>query len=69
MADHVQPHFDNAGLCWCPCSDCTLRLTRQCVCMDCPCEGPEDHYGDDDGEPAEWITVPLPGYREEDWKP
>lgn len=39
---HSDPHFAGS-LCVCGCGDCTLRLIRQCVCPDCPCEGPEDH--------------------------
>jgi hypothetical protein len=44
MADHVAPHFD-AGLCVCPCGECTTRTAKFCVCEDCPCESQEDHYG------------------------
>lgn len=43
---HVDPHFAATGLCLCGCEDCTLRLSRFCVCGDCPCDGPGDHGHD-----------------------
>lgn len=48
MDGHVEPHFgENSGkvpgMCWCPCDDCTLRLTLACVCPDCPCDEQSDH--------------------------
>ena len=40
--EHIPEHFNLAGLCQCPCSDCTTRTARLCVCMDCPCESDDD---------------------------
>jgi len=40
---HIVPHFDGRGMCICPCEDCTTRTAHFCVCLDCPCDGPEDH--------------------------
>jgi hypothetical protein len=59
MADHVQPHFSGDGLCQCPCDECTLRLTRACVCEYCACESQEDHQSAGDGDLPEWIAVPF----------
>lgn len=35
---HSDPHLNAAGYCVCPCEDCTLRLTKDCVCELCVCE-------------------------------
>jgi len=47
MDGHVNPHFVRSGpmiaLCQCPCDECTTRLTKQCVCLDCPCDDDEEH--------------------------
>lgn len=49
MNSHVEPHFHANGLCQCPCSDCTSRPAWFCTCLDCPCDGPEDHHSADGG--------------------
>lgn len=41
MADHIAEHFGPDGLCQCPCDECTTRLAKFCVCLDCPCD-PDD---------------------------
>ncbi len=40
---HIEEHFDDTGLCQCPCSECTTRTSRQCVCEQCRCETDADH--------------------------
>ena len=47
---HIVPHFADGtdpylpvGMCVCPCEECTTRTAHFCVCLDCPCDGPEDH--------------------------
>jgi hypothetical protein len=59
MADHVTPHFDEAGLCCCPCEECTTRTAKFCVCEACSCESQQDHQPGGDGGSVEWITVPF----------
>jgi hypothetical protein len=45
MNGHVSPHLNADGYCQCPCGECTLRLIRDCICMECPCDEPgEDHW-------------------------
>jgi hypothetical protein len=58
MGGHIEPHF-SGGLCVCPCDDCTTRLAKFCVCLECPCENDEEHQGSGDDEAVEWITIPL----------
>jgi hypothetical protein len=43
ISEHIEPHFHGNGLCQCPCDQCTLSLTRRCVCIDCPCDDDPDH--------------------------
>jgi len=60
MPDHISPHFDAAGFCWCPCSECRSRLIKQCWCTDCPCDEPEDHpVSDSAGEDLRWHYGPT----------
>lgn len=47
---HAVPHLGESrgkipGLCWCSCEECTLGLTKACICPDCPCEENSDHDG------------------------
>jgi hypothetical protein len=48
---HVDPHFDECGLCQCPCDECITRMAKLCVCLACPCEDNGDH-----------ATPPEPAY-------
>jgi hypothetical protein len=73
MPEHVDPHLDDTGLCQCPCDECTTRLAKLCLCMDCRCDGPGGHLSDQE---ATWhsqvVGEYLKGYRDttptEEWK-
>lgn len=43
MEAHIDPHFSAAGLCICPCGDCTSRVAKFCICLECPCEEDAQH--------------------------
>jgi hypothetical protein len=40
---HSVPHFNQSGICVCPCEVCTSHLEGLCICMDCPCETVFEH--------------------------
>ena len=45
MDGHAEPHLNADGYCQCPCGECTLRLLKECICLDCPCEDEgENHW-------------------------
>lgn len=49
MTGHIPNHLVPVGsLCLCPCEECTLRLTKGCICPDCPCEEDSDHAEPED---------------------
>jgi len=41
LGGHVEGHFDDLGLCQCPCDECTTRTAKMCVCLACLCD-PDD---------------------------